>query len=492
MNRYRLSMLADDLAQIKGSDDVEVTGVANHSENVQPGDLYLALQGAHHHGLDFLSDVVVRGANAVFWEGSEATGYQSTIPMIRVPNLSVNMGFIADKFFDHPSATMDVIAVTGTDGKSSVSHFIAEGLSHAEQQCGLIGTLGYGCFGDLQVATHTTPDALTMQRIIYELKQRAINKVVIEASSHGLAQGRLNGLTIDTAVFTNLGRDHLDYHGSLTEYMQAKRKLFEFDSLKTAVINADDAHAEAMIHACHRGVTVLSYSKKSSAVAAYLLKAEQCKQGLALRISVLGRVVDIETCLFGEFNIYNLLATMLVLISHGLSIDEASERLRKIHIVDGRMQYFGGNNAPTVFVDYAHTPQALQQALKASKDYATGDLICVFGCGGERDSGKRLLMGEVASHHANYIIICDDNPRREDAEQICNDILKGVAKTTKHSVIHDRAQAITTAIKTAKPTDVVLVAGKGHERYQLVGTERKPFNDADFIQKALEDYQWHG
>ena len=481
-------MLVKDLAPVEDSDDVAVTGIANHSAYVEPGDLYLALPGAHHHGLDFLPDAIANGANAILWEGSEARFYRSTIPMIRVPNLRSKMGFIADRFFGHPSATMEVIAVTGTNGKSSVSHFVAEALSSAGRRCGLIGTLGYGCFGDLQTSTHTTPDALMTQSIISDLQQQEINTVVVEASSHGLAQQRLNGLMIDTAVFTNLSRDHLDYHSSLTEYMQAKRKLFAFDSLTTAVINVDDAHAESMIHACHRRVTVLGYSKTSAATAAYLIKSVNRKQGLALRISVLGKMVDIETSLFGAFNIDNILATVLVLIRHGLSRDEAVERLAEIHTVEGRMQCFGGNNAPTVLVDYAHTPQALQQALEACREMASADVICVFGCGGDRDAGKRPLMGEVACNYAHSIVICDDNPRNEDAEQICNDILKGVVKTAEYRVIHDRAQAITTAILNAQPNDVILVAGKGHEKYQYVGSGRKPFNDVHYVRKALENY----
>ena len=489
MNRRSLSMLMNDLVRIKDVDDVEVTGIANHSEHVKQGDLYMALEGEHNHGLDFLSDAITRGAKAVVWDGREASIYRSTVPMVRVPNLRENMGFIADRFFDHPSAPIGVVAVTGTDGKSSVSHYIAECLSTDTRRCGLIGTLGYGCFGDLQASTYTTPDALTTHRIIYELRQRDIDTVVIEASSHGLVQGRLNGLTVDTAVFTNLGHDHLDYHGSHTEYMRAKRRLFEFDSLQTAIINADDKHAESMIHACHRRVTVLSYSIESQLSAAYLIKAEPRRQGLALRISILGKVMDVETRLFGEFNIHNVLATLLVLINHGLQVDEAVEQLSTIHPVDGRMQRFGGNNAPTVFVDYAHTPQALEQALKACRDYSDTNLICIFGCGGERDASKRPLMGAVAKHYADQIVICDDNPRRENPEQICNDILKGIGKTAQHSVIHDRGRAITTVIKDARPTDVILVAGKGHERYQIIKDERKPFSDADFIQKALKGYQ---
>ena len=485
-------MLVDDLVPIKDTDDVEVTGIASHSESVQRGDLYIALGGEHHDGLDFISDVIERGANAVVWDGRESSIYPSTVPLLRVPQLRENIGFIASRFYEHPSDAMEVIAVTGTDGKSSVSHFVSECLSRAGQPCGLIGTLGYGCFGDLQTSAHTTPDALTTHKIVNELKQRNVNRVVIEASSHGLAQGRLNGLMIDTAVFTNLGHDHLDYHGSPTEYMQAKRKLFEYDSLKTAIINADDKHAELMINACHKRVTVLSYSKQSTMAAAYLIKAENREQGLALRVSLLGKVVDIETRLFGDFNIYNLLATLLVLINHGFQLDAAAERLSVIHPVDGRMQRFGSSDTPTVFLDYAHTPQALEQVLKSCRDYGTANLICVFGCGGERDASKRPLMGEIAQRYADRIVICDDNPRGEDPEQICNDILKGITTHRAHCVIRDRAKAIAMAIKEAMPGDVVLVAGKGHEHYQIINEVKRPFNDTDFIQKALEDYQWRG
>ena len=489
MKRCRLSVLVEDLVQIKDIDDVEVTGIANHSEKVQRGDLYMALEGKHEHGLNFLSDVIARGAKAVVWDGGENSLYPSTVPMIRIPNLRENMGLIASRFYDCPSDAMEVIAVTGTDGKSSVSHYIAECLSVAGKPCGLIGTLGYGCFGDLRTSTHTTPDALITHKIINELKQRDIDKVVVEASSHGLAQGRLNGLTVDTAVFTNLGHDHLDYHGSLTEYMLAKRKLFEYDSLKTAVINADDEYAETMINACHKKVTVLSYSKQSSMTAAYLIKAENREQGLALRVSLLGKVIDIETRVYGNFNIYNLLATLLVLINHGFQLDDAVERLSETHPLDGRMQCFGGGNLPKVFLDYAHTPQALKQVLVSCRDYATADLICVFGCGGERDASKRPLMGAIAQRYADRVVLCDDNPRAEDPERICNDILKGMTKPRAHCVIHDRARAISKAIKEASPGDVVLVAGKGHERYQIIKGVKKPFNDADFILKALEGYR---
>ena len=243
-----------------------------------------------------------------------------------------------------------------------------------------------------------------------------------------------------------------------------------------------------MINACHKKVKVLSYSKQHPTAAAYLIKAENREQGLALRVSLSGKIIDIETQLFGNFNIYNLLATLLVLINHGFESDEVAERVSEIHSVDGRMQRFGGVDVPMVFLDYAHTPQALKQVLTSCRDYTAADLICVFGCGGERDTSKRPLMGEIAQRYADRIVICDDNPRGEDPEQICNGILKGMTNTRSHCVIHDRAKAISKAIKEAAPDDVVLVAGKGHERYQIVKGVKKPFNDAGFIQKALEDY----
>jgi len=494
----------DGLRSIAAADDRVVSGVAAHSGSVRPGDLYLAVGGEHHHGLDFLPQALARGAVAVAHDGrrddlAETTSSLS-VPFVRVADLRDHLGLIAARLYDHPSAAMKLIAVTGTDGKTSLSHFIAESLTTAAPRCALIGSLGYGCFGELHSTTHTTPDALALQKIIYELKNQGVRTVVLEASSHGLAQGRLNALAIDTAVFTNLGHDHLDYHASRAAYAAAKSRLFAFDSVSTAVVNSDDEYAETMIAACRPQTQILRYSKQSSAADAYLLTAQHRASGLAVALSIHGRTIEIETALFGEFNIDNLLAAALVLVNHGLSTAAVAARLSAVHPVSGRMQAFGGSGAPTVFLDYAHTPQALAQVLKSCAYYTTGRLICVFGCGGERDTSKRPLMGQVAQRYADRVVVCDDNPRGEDAEQIFADIVSGmdtasdpIGSATKSRIrnletTHDRRRAISAAIAAARPGDVVLVAGKGHEDYQIIGDTRTPLRDSAIIQKALETY----
>jgi len=500
MNTHLLSTLMDGLLPIAAHDDRAVSGVAAHSDKVRPGDLYLAVGGEHHHGLDFMAAAIARGAVAVAHDGAHsdphdgcaATIAAAGVPLIRVADLRDHLGLIAARLYDHPSAAMTLIAVTGTDGKTSLSHFIAESLTTAEQRCGLIGSLGYGCFGELQSTTHTTPDALAMQKIIYELNNQQVRTAVLEASSHGLAQGRLNALSIDTAVFTNLGHDHLDYHISRAAYAAAKSRLFAFDSVNTAVVNGDDEYAETMISSCRPQTQILKYSQQSSSADAYLLSAQHRPSGLAVSLSIHGHAVEIETALFGEFNIDNLLAAALVLVNHGLSIEQVAARLSAVHPVSGRMQAFGGGGAPTVFLDYAHTPQALAQVLKSCAYYTSGRLICVFGCGGERDASKRPLMGEVAQRYADCVVVCDDNPRGEDPEQIFADILAAIDTSRERikslATLHDRRQAISAAIAAAQPGDVVLVAGKGHEEYQIIGDTRLPLSDSAVIQNALETY----
>lgn len=483
-----LLQLIEGLTQENNITDVEVMGIENHSSRVKSGDLYLAVQGIQSHGLDYLPEAIERGACAVAWHGASALIEHCKIPTIQVAGLPNKMGVIADRFFGHPSQAMEVIAVTGTDGKSSVSHFIAEALSMPNNDCGLIGTLGYGYLGRLQTSGHTTPDALQMHKILYKFQQNQTAQVVIEASSHGLEQGRMNGVAVDVAVFTNLGDDHSDYHGSQANYAAAKRRLFEFGSLKTAVINIDDAFGASLPVACHKGVSVLTYSTKSSSADAHLLEAQMKPQGLAVTASVLGKRVELETTLFGEFNTYNLLAAMLVLHSQGLSVDNIMKCLGGVHTVRGRMQRLGGNGAPVVFIDYAHTPQALEQALISCRHYTTGRLFCVFGCGGNRDRSKRAIMGQVAEHYADEVVVCDDNPRHEDPDVIFADILTGMREGPNVKLIHNRARAIESTIRNADQDDVVLVAGKGHETYQLIGNEKKVFDDVDYVQKVCKRY----
>ena len=483
-----LAKLMQGLTQEKNIADIEVLGIANHSNKVKGGDLYLAIQGLRSHGLDYLPQAVARGACAVAWQNESRQIGHCEIPSVKVAGLSNKVGIIADRFFNYPSQAMEVVAVTGTDGKSSVCHFIAEALSQPDEACGIIGTLGYGYLAQLQSTTHTTPDALQVHKILYQLQQNKTTKVVIEASSHGLQQGRLNGVALDVAVFTNLGEDHSDYHSSRANYAAAKQKLFEFPGLKTAVINIDDTFGATLPTVCNSNVSVLTYSTQSSAAHAYLLEAKMKPQGLSVTASVLGQRLRIKTALFGEFNAYNLLATMLVLRTQGLTSDEIVARLNDIHAVRGRMQRLGNDQTPVVFVDYAHTPQALEQALIFCRHYTQGRVFCVFGCGGNRDRSKRALMGQIAEHYADQVVVCDDNPRHENPDAIFTDIVSGMRAAPNIKLIHDRARAIEKAIRNATRNDVVLVAGKGHENYQLIAEHKKAFDDAEWVQKVCEEY----
>ena len=464
---------------------MRVTGVESYSRRVCAGDLYLALQGAHAHGLDFLPEVIRRGANAVAWEGARRAGEDHGVPMVRVDGLREKVGVIAGRFFGHPSRELSVVAVTGTDGKTSVSHFIAEALSLSGRRCGLIGTLGYGEFGHLAPGANTTPDALVLNRRMRRLRDDGVRHVVLEASSHGLDQGRLNGLDVDIAVFTNLGVDHCDYHGSQEKYAAAKRRLFRLPGLDCAVINRDDEYAGSLIAACRPGTQVITCSAVSDAADVFLAKAGAAADGLDIEARVGGETVSIRAPLFGRFNAANLVSALAVLTALGLDAASAASLLSRVHPVRGRMQRFGGGDSPAVVLDYAHTPQALEQVLACCREIGGGRLACVFGCGGERDRGKRPRMGAVAARIADRVFVTDDNPRAEDPDAIVSDILSAVDDRRNVEVVRDRARAIESAIVDADAGDIVLVAGKGHETRQIVAGESLPFDDAAVIRRAL-------
>jgi len=486
-----LPMLLDGLADAQRARDVRVTGVESYSRNVSAGDLYLALQGSHAHGLDFVPEAVRRGANAVVWEGARGGGGEHGAPaapavaMVRVDGLRDKVGVIAGRFFGHPSRELSVVAVTGTDGKTSVSHFIAEALSLSGRRCGLIGTLGHGEFGRLVPGVNTTPDALALNREMRRLRDAGVGHVVLEASSHGLDQGRLNGLDVDIAVFTNLGADHCDYHGSLEQYAAAKKRLFLMPGLDCAVINRDDDYAAQLMAACRPGTRVVTCSALSDAADVFITKTTQTADGLGIEARVGGDEVLISAPLFGRFNAANLAAALAALTAAGLGAREAASLLSRVHPVRGRMQRFGGGAAPVVVLDYAHTPQALEKALATCRELGAARLACVFGCGGERDRAKRPLMGAAAARLPDRLVVTDDNPRTEDPDAIVSDILSAVADRRNVEVVRDRARAIEAAVADAGAGDIVLVAGKGHETRQLVAGQSLPFDDDEVRRRAL-------
>lgn len=467
---------------------VVISGLAEHSSVVQKGDLYLAMAGHRVHGLDFLASAVAHGARAIAWEPDKR--YQSldcATPAVRIVDLRHCAGIIADRFFSHPSAEMTVVAITGTNGKTSTAHLVSEMFSQIFSGCGLIGTLGSGTVGRLEKTTNTTPAALLLHQQMRCLADQDIRHVVMEASSHGLSQGRLAGIQVDTAVFTSLGRDHFDYHGSAAAYRAAKKLLFETSGLRHAVINADDAFGRELIEFCRHRIRLITYSTHGHDADVSACNIASSRSGLSFQLRHGDFETLIESSLLGRFNVANLVAAFSVLLAHGIDAATAVSLMRELRAIKGRMQSFVGTaTAPLVILDYAHTPEALHNALQTCAEITRGNIYCVFGCGGNRDQGKRQLMGKVASRLAHHVVLTDDNPRAEVPEKIVADILQGAKKHLSQIVVeHDRREAIRSTIAKAQRDDCVLIAGKGHETEQIVQGQMLHMDDGQIIAAAL-------
>lgn len=483
-----LSTLLDGIADVSPENDRSISGISADSREVHEGDLFLALAGRVHHGLEYLPQVERSGAQVVLWEPPASVTAEGAVPCIPVPGLSRLAGVIADRFFGEPSAAQRVVGVTGTDGKTSCTHFIAEALSKSGFPCGLVGTLGYGPFGALDTGIHTTPDGVSVHRILARIRNAGASRVAMEVSSHGLDQGRVEGVRFDTAVLTNLTRDHLDYHGTAEAYTDAKERLFRNPALRTVVLNLDDPFGRRLA-ATLSGIERVGYSTEAARVSgARSLIADQIElrhDGIAFRVTGDWGEGRVDASLLGKFNVANLLATLAVLITDGMTLQDALAKIPLLSTVPGRMQRFGGNGDPLVVVDYAHTPNALGQVLRALREHGRGKLVCVFGCGGDRDKGKRSEMARIAECLADLSIVTDDNPRSENPEAIAGDIVAGFSNAAAYEVVRDRLTAIARAIDLAGPGDTVLVAGKGHEDYQLVGDQRLHFSDTEAVSRIL-------
>jgi UDP-N-acetylmuramoyl-L-alanyl-D-glutamate--2,6-diaminopimelate ligase len=462
--------------------DRSVTGLALDSRSVRPGNVFLALAGTQAHGEIYIESALEKGAIAVLKEAPVA-GVETLagdIPCISLPNLSQQLGDIAARFYGNPSRNMRIIGVTGTNGKTSVTYAIAH-LLHAYAPCGLVGTLGYGIYGALQPGLHTTPDAIHLQALLAQLRRQNVSQAVMEVSSHALAQGRVNGISFDIAVLTHLSRDHLDYHQTMRAYGDAKRRLFMMPDLKSAVINLDDAFGQSVL--ANLTVTPLTYSLHDKAADVYAQIRAYDTQGSRLNIHTRWGDGELQSPWFGEFNVSNVLAALCVLLNMGFPLRDILIQLSRLPAVPGRMERFGQAHQPSVIIDYAHTPDALEKVLLALRGHLKGKMWCVFGCGGDRDRGKRRLMGDVAQRYADNVIITDDNPRHEASQAIIEDILQGCPTPT--AVIADREQAIRYALQGATVGDVVLIAGKGHEDYQEVGDQRFAFSDRALVVSLL-------
>ncbi len=457
------------------------------SRHLKKNDVFVAMMGEAYDGHEFIQEALTKGVVAVLAERDVVKDER----VIVVPELRRYLSEIAGRFYQQPSAQMSVVGVTGTNGKSSVTHFISQSLKECGRKCGIIGTLGYGFLPELISSAHTTPDAISVQRILAELKNQGADSVAMEVSSHGLHQERVSGVAFETAVFTNLTRDHLDYHGTLDNYKAQKKRLFDVPNLKNAIINCDDLVGKEIIHEINKEVNVIAYGLQNhSDIDCPMIIASNIRQyskGFSAKIESPWGSGELRCSLLGQFNISNVLAVLGVLNVMGVSFDSALEAVSHLQTVMGRMQSYGGDKQALIVVDYAHTPDALQQALLALKPHTEGKLWCVFGCGGDRDRGKRPLMGQVAERYSDQLILTNDNPRSESPQSIIDEIKSGLLCPWAAEVELDRGAAIAHAIDCAEPGDVVLIAGKGHETYQIIGDEKLPFSDIERVQQQTAD-----
>jgi len=482
----KLSELLIDVAD--SGQDVQITHIALDSREISSGGVFFALTGAKQHGLQFAKKVLQQGAVAIVYDpagqGEVLAKLVTGIPLVAVENLAEKLGGLAARFFGEPTQKLNVIGITGTNGKTSCSQFLAQVLD----KCGVIGTLGWGDYADLQQTINTTPDAIMLQKIYAQFVETGVENVAMEVSSHGLAQGRVNAIKFNGAVFNNLSRDHLDYHGDLESYFLTKLQLVQWPGLKYVVVNLDDAYAERVIAAILHGVAVYTYSMQQKE---YLHESSIQVQNIQYELT--GIECDVfwqsqqeclQVSLLGDFNLQNCLAVLAVLLAMGKTLKESVLLIKNIKPVLGRMECFQAKEKPMVVVDYAHTPDALEKALKTLRHHCTARLTVVFGCGGDRDKGKRSAMGSIAKEYADHIIVTDDNPRYEIGTDIIAQIISGL-NSDKVSTINDRRAAIQQSILMSSADDMVLIAGKGHEDYQEVKGIRLPFSDREIVQEYL-------
>ncbi|MCL4115153.1 UNVERIFIED_CONTAM: hypothetical protein GTU68_035883 [Idotea baltica] len=476
-------MLLKDIANIAVDVDCEISSLTIDSREVKQGSLFVALKGTQQHGLSYAKAVAAQGAAAIVWEADASIKVDDlSIPQLEITDLRHFMGEIVNRFYDSPSQALNVIGITGTDGKTSVSHFIAQAL----ESCAVMGTLGIGPLDDLQNATHTTPDVISTHKNIAAMKSQKIKNLAMEVSSHALDQGRIAGVDFDVAVLTNLTRDHLDYHGTVEAYAEAKAKLFALPDLKALVLNLDDAFGRKI----GNSGSIIAYGIGSVAdYPAGSLVAENAvfdSSGISADICYGDQQAKFTAAVLGRFNLSNLLAALGSMLAIGQTLEEAVSTLSRVQTVAGRMEKVSDTGVLAV-VDYAHTPNALETVLKALREHTQNRLICVFGCGGDRDAGKRPLMAKIAETNADVVIVTDDNPRSENPKTIMQDIVSGFIHADRITIEHDRANAINKALRAAASGDTVLIAGKGHENVQILATGTIPFSDREQANKVLQE-----
>jgi UDP-N-acetylmuramoyl-L-alanyl-D-glutamate--2,6-diaminopimelate ligase len=506
MSTRSLKEITAGLVPVNVPAEVCVSDVTLDSRCVSPGALFLACRGGTRHGLEFAPQAVARGARAVLYEGEESAkpSLESEIFVAAVPHLSRHVGTIADRFFGSPAEALTVAGITGTNGKTTCAWLLAQALQICNRRAAFMGTLGFGVPPKLTPTEHTTSDAVSIHRQFAALRKLGAECVSMEVSSHALEQHRVAAVRFETAAFTNLTRDHLDYHGTMEAYGATKARLFTWPQLAHRVINVDDAFG-AQLAAQSSPARLIITSRRAAAARACGERGDRAAipalrdagivsatrvtldfAGLRIAVDSSWGPGELAVPLIGDFNVDNVLTVLAVLLAWDVPLSQALAALGACRPPSGRMEVFGGTGgSPLAIVDYAHTPDGLTKALTAARSHCRGRLHVVFGCGGDRDPGKRSLMGRIASELADEAIVTDDNPRTEDPAKIIAAILAGFAGKRLPLVEHDRAVAIRTALRRSAPQDVVLVAGKGHEDYQIYGTVRRPFSDQAILRDVF-------
>ena len=484
----RADTLLDGLAAAGAVAAIAVRGLQLDSRRVQPGEAFVALRGTQHHGIHFAPQALAAGAVLVLAEAPAPLDAPQLPQVIWVDELGAQLGSIAARFYGEPSRALRVIGVTGTNGKTSSVQLLTQALELLGRRAASIGTLGAGLHGQLDASARTTPDAISVQRLLREFADAGASDVAMEVSSHALQQGRVNDVHFGVAAFTNLTRDHLDYHGSMQAYGAAKARLFAWPELRAAVLNIDDAFGARLAASMAPGMRVLRVSALGDANAE--LRAEAVVSspgGIRFTLHTPWGSGALRSPLLGRFNVDNLLLVAACLGALEFPFVRMLDALNRLEPIRGRMNRLGGTGAqPLLVIDYAHTPDALQQALRALRAHCAGRLWCVFGCGGERDAGKRPQMGALAAELADRVLLTDDNPRGEDGDAIVAAIRAGMPANSAVRVERDRARAIALAVREARAGDVVLIAGKGHETYQEIAGATRPFDDLAVARAALE------
>lgn len=458
---------------------VKATDLTLDSREVSRGSIFVAMKGIQFDGHAFIDEAISKGAVAVLCEQAPASDF--SVPVCEVPNLRSRLGELAHQFFGEATQRLRVVGITGTNGKTSCCQFVAQALDFLGKRCGVIGTNGQGLWGQLSATLNTTPDVIRLHEELARQLDQGAEYSAMEVSSHGLHQGRVDGIQFRTAVFTNLSRDHLDYHKTMQAYGEAKWRLMQWPGLENAVVNLDDEWVQQHQDTIQAN-RVITYSLQAAANAdVCVTELTAHAAGMDAQVETPEGQVTLNLRLLGRFNLSNALAALAVLLAEGIPLNTAARIVSNTSPVKGRMELLRHPYSPTVVVDYAHTPDALAKALQGCREHVTGRLVVIFGCGGDRDAGKRPEMARVADQFADAIVVTDDNPRTEASQAIIKDILTGFAKPDEVSVISDRREAIEQTLARCDRSDVILIAGKGHESYQEINGVRHPFSDQETV-----------